>query len=109
MISALDALNNWEETFARDDAAPLRQMFTDDFVLIDSDGGRQSFDDVADWATTMDFHISDFDIIHDDDQCCCGTHSATLDGQDHGTVCFFALKSQGRISLWKIQRTPPFE
>ena len=58
---------------------------------------------------TEDFHIGDFDIIHDDDRCCCGTHSATLDGRDIGTVCFFALKSQGRISLWKIQRTPPSE
>ena len=109
MISAIDALNNWEEAFSTDDAAPLQKMFTDDFVMIDSDGRRQSLDDVAGWATTEDFHIGDFDIIHDDDHCCCGTHSATLDGRDIGTVCFFALKSQGQISLWKIQRTPPSE
>jgi len=47
MISALDALNHWEEAFSSDDAAPLQKMFTDDFVMIDSNGSRQSFDDVA--------------------------------------------------------------
>ncbi len=109
MISALNALDNWEAAFSSGDAASLRKMFTDDFVMIDSDGNRQSLDDVAGWATTECFHIGDFDIIHDDDHCCCGTHSVMLDGQHHGTVCFFALKSQGHISLWKIQRTPPSE
>ena len=107
MISAIDALERWEKTFSTDDATPLREMFTDDFVMIDSDGNRQSLDEVVVWATNDDFHIGDFEIVHDDDHCCCGTHSVTLDGGNNGTVCFFALKAGDRISLWKIQRTPP--
>lgn len=107
MISAIDALERWETTFSKDDATPLREMFTDDFVMIDSDGNRQTLEDVVGWATGEDFHIADFEIIHDDDHCCCGTHSVTLDGRNNGKVCFFALKSGDRISLWKIQRTPP--
>ena len=38
MIAATDALERWERTFAQDDAKPLPEMFSDDFVIIDSDG-----------------------------------------------------------------------
>ena len=107
MISAIDALERWEAAFSHDDATPLRDMVTEEFVMIDSDGNRQTLEDVVGWATGEDFHIADFEIIHDDDHCCCGTHSVTLDGRNNGKVCFFALKSGDRISLWKIQRTPP--
>ena len=55
-------------------------MFTDDFVMIDSDGSRQSLDDVTGWATTEDFHIGDFDIIHDM-IVVAAYYSATLDGR----------------------------
>ena len=101
MITATDALERWERAFSQDDATPMREMFTDDFVMIDSDGNRQTLDEVEVWATGEDFHIGDFEIVHDDDHCCCGTHSV------NGKVLFFARKSGDRISLWKIQRTPP--
>ena len=41
MIAVTDALERWERTFAQDDAKPLREMFTDDFVMIDSDGMKR--------------------------------------------------------------------
>jgi ketosteroid isomerase-like protein len=46
MITAIESLERWERTFSQDDAAPLREMFTDDFVMIDSDGNRQTLDEV---------------------------------------------------------------
>ena len=106
MITATDAFDLWEGAFLHDDEAPLRKMFAGDFVMIDSDSNLENLDQVMEWATREDFHIGDFDIVHDYDHCCCGTHSLAFGGQKHGKVCFFALKSKEHIFLWKIQRTP---
>ena len=102
MITAIEALERWERAFSQDDATPLREMFIDYFVMIDSDGNRQTLDDDAVWATGRDFNIGDFEFVYDENHCCCGTRSATLDSRNNGRVLFFALKSGGRTSLWKI-------
>ena len=107
MTTGTEALDAWQETFNTKDGAPLRAVMSPDLVVIDTYGDRETLDEAMAWATTMDFSIGDYVIHHEDETCCCGTHSVTLDGVDYGSVCFFARKTEAGIDMWKIHRAPP--
>tara|TARA_B100001167_G_C16722741_1_gene282004 strand:- start:115 stop:441 length:327 start_codon:yes stop_codon:yes gene_type:complete len=101
-ITGLQGLEIWRDGLDGGNSDSLAEIITDDFVFVPSSGESMSRDEALTFTQNAGVHISDFEVLHDNDEVAFGFHSAQRQDGPLNKITFFARKEDDKFSYWKV-------